>query len=137
MVFPAAFKSSKSSLISATPCLSRPLNGSSRIRKRGSSIMACAIPRRCRIPREYFPTGFFISGSNPTFFRIRRISAFEIILFISASISRFFTPVYWVRKPGVSMMTPRLSGKSTSRRRGCCFNRSTASTFMITSASAA
>ena len=27
MVFPAAFKSSKSSLISATPCLSRPLNG--------------------------------------------------------------------------------------------------------------
>jgi len=30
-----------------------------------------------------------------------------------------------------------ISGKSTSRRRGCCFNRSTASTFMITSASAA
>ena len=30
-----------------------------------------------------------------------------------------------------------ISGKSTSRRRGCCFSRSTASTFMITSVSAA
>ena len=37
----------------------------------GSSIMAWAIPNLCRIPREYLPTGFFISGSSPT----RRIAA--------------------------------------------------------------
>ena len=55
-----------------------------------------------------------VSGSNPTLFKTMRISAFEIRPFMSARISRFLKPVYCVRKPGVSIITPRLSGKSTS-----------------------
>ena len=54
------------SRISATPCLSSPFSGSSRIIKLGSSMIACAMPRRCRMPREYLPTGLDIMGSSPT-----------------------------------------------------------------------
>ena len=37
----------------------------------GSSMIACAIARRCRIPRKYFFTGFFDPGSRPTCSMIR------------------------------------------------------------------
>ena len=100
--------------MSATPRLSSPLNGSSSIKKSGSSMIAWAIPSLCRIPREYFATGFFRSGSSPTRCNTRRISPAEIFRFRSARISRFFFPVYSVRNPGVSMISPRLSGKSVS-----------------------
>ena len=114
IVLPSDFSSSRIFRISRTPSLSSPLKGSSRTKSCGSSIIAWAMPRRCRIPKEYFPTGFFISGSRPTFLSTIRTSAFVILRFMPASISRFLRPVKFVRKPGVSMMTPRLSGKSMS-----------------------
>ena len=64
-------------IVSSTPFLSSPLNGSSSIRRSGFSMIACAIPRRCFIPKEYLATAFFESGSRPTL---------EIVFLISVSV---------------------------------------------------
>ena len=114
MVLPAACRPLISARISFTPCLSSPFKGSSRIKRLGSSIIAWAMPRRCRIPRLYLPTGFFSIGSSPTRRIASAISESPIFLFRAASISRFFSPLYWGKNPGVSMISPRSGGKSTS-----------------------
>ena len=76
--------------------------------------MAWAIPNLWRIPREYLPTGFSISGSSPTRRIAAAICSSPIFLFSEANISRFFTPVILGRNPGVSIIRPRPGGKSTS-----------------------
>ncbi len=114
MVFPSSFSFKNSCRISCTPWLSRPFIGSSRIRREGSSIIACAIPRRWRMPSEYLPTCFFASGSSPTFRMAASISFFPIFLRMPARNCRFCLALYPGRKPGVSMMAPILSGASIS-----------------------
>ena len=59
-----------------------------------------------------FPESLGVIIETPGF--LTQYTAFEIRPFMSARISRFLNPVYCVRKPGVSIITPRLSGKSTS-----------------------
>jgi hypothetical protein len=112
IVLPSPRSPFKSCRMSATPRLSRPFMGSSRIMSRGFSMIACAIPRRCRMPSEYFPTGFFRAGSSPTRRIVCAISRVPIFFLSDASISRFFSPLYCSRNPGDSMMMPMSSGKS-------------------------
>ena len=68
IVLPCSLYESRYSRISFTPSLSRPLNGSSRISIFGFSMIACARPSLCRIPRLYLRTCHFRSGSSPTCF---------------------------------------------------------------------
>ena len=112
IVFPSSFSFKNNCRISCTPWLSRPFMGSSRIRRNGSSMMACAMPRRWRIPREYLPTCFFASGSRPTFRMASSISFFPIFPRMPARNCRFCLALYPGRKPGVSMIAPMLSGAS-------------------------
>ena len=66
------------------------------------------------MPSEYLPTGLELIGSSPTR-RIVSAICFRLILrFKDARISRFFNPESCGRKPGVSMISPMSSGKSTS-----------------------
>lgn len=61
-----------------------------------------------------FRDSFFSPGSKPTR-RIDAMTSFSPIIFLSEARSiRFFTPVRFGRKPGVSMMMPKSGGKSTS-----------------------
>ena len=114
IALPLSFRDNKSCRISATPALSSPLNGSSKISTSGFSMIACAIPSLCRIPSEYFETGFFILGFKPTRCNVSIISFFPILPFRSAKIFRFLYPLNAGRNPGVSIITPSLSGKSHS-----------------------
>ena len=101
-------------LICATPFLSSPLNGSSSIRIDGSSIIACAIPSLCLIPRLYLFTFFLRSGSSPTLSIVSLIFFSSAILRSDARIFKFLRPDTPGRNPGVSMISPISSGKSIS-----------------------
>ena len=108
--FPFSFRDKSTFLISSTPSLSSPFNGSSKRRISGSSMIACAIPRRWRIPSEYFPTCFLLSGSSPTIRIALRISSFEILWCIIAKNFRFLNPEYSGKNPGFSIIAPIRSG---------------------------
>ena len=114
IVFPRSFNPRKSSQTSPAPCLSRPLKGSSNIKSSGSSMIACAIPRRSRIPREYCPTFFLDRGSSPRARIVALTSSSEIRCFRDASLFKFAKPLRSRKKPGFSMIMPTESGKSSS-----------------------
>ena len=57
------------SLISIIPCGSRPLIGSSKIKKSGLFASAIAIPNLCFIPKEKFFAFFLPVLSRPTNFK--------------------------------------------------------------------
>ena len=80
----------------------------------GSSMIACASPSRWRIPSEYLPTCFLLSGSRPTLFIALRIACLSALPLISARNFKLLYALNDDKKPGVSMITPTLSGISTS-----------------------
>lgn len=101
-------------LTSFTPSSSSPLNGSSRTNNFGFSIIACAIPRRCFIPRLYLLTGSLLSGSRFTNSIIFFTCSFDTHFLYPAKISRFLNPDICEIKDGFSIITPIFSGKSMS-----------------------
>ena len=89
IVLPCSLYESRYSRISFTPSLSRPLKGSSRISIFGFSMIACASPKRCRIPRLYLRTWRFKSGSSPTCLMLFLISSLPILLLSPARSFKF------------------------------------------------
>ena len=87
-VLPCSLYSRSSLRISTTPSASSPLNGSSSIYILWSSIIACAIPSRCLIPRLYLPTCLLSPGSSPTNFIASLIRSSGILVPISDNIFR-------------------------------------------------
>ena len=77
-------------------------------------MIACAIPKRCFIPSEYFPTCFLEFGSNPTRLIASFTSSFDIFPAIFARYTKFDNPLSCHKNPGFSINAPKLSGKSTS-----------------------
>ena len=77
-------------------------------------MIACAIPRRSRIPREYCPTFFLDRGSSPRARIVALTSSSEIRCFRDASLFKFAKPLRSRKKPGFSMIMPTESGKSSS-----------------------
>lgn len=86
---PLLLKSKSNSLISETPSLSSPFIGSSKIKISGFSIIACANPNRCFIPREYFPTCFYHWGSAPQFLLLFGFPLFRSLCVMTLSIQDF------------------------------------------------
>ncbi len=66
IVFPSAFSEKIRSRTSLRPAGSNPEVGSSMISNCGSPSIACAMPNRCTIPREYFPIFSFSYPVNFT-----------------------------------------------------------------------
>ena len=65
-VRPSFAKSRRRSRIHRMPSGSRPFTGSSRIRTSGSPSNTDEIPKRCFIPKEYFPTRRRDTSLSPT-----------------------------------------------------------------------
>ena len=55
-------------------------------------MIACAIPKRCFIPSEYFPTCFLEFGSNPTRLIASFTSSFDIFPAIFARLVTQYIP---------------------------------------------
>ena len=111
MVTPSCVFSRPSSFRkSSTVSESIALKGSSRIKRDGFSISACAMARRCFIPSEYLATLTLEAGSRPTSRITPSSSSFVTFFKIPAIIERFFSPVSLGRKPALSKITPMFRG---------------------------